>query len=84
MPEGSIVADHIWKRFRPDRRRRLMRDEIERFKGWPIVLDERISPQNLTPHANDVGALGKLFWIEISESGKGPLRHYSKLRPVWT
>src|SRR5262245_60576017 len=33
LPEGSIVADHIWKRFRPDRRRRLLRDEIERFKG---------------------------------------------------
>jgi ABC-type polysaccharide/polyol phosphate transport system ATPase subunit len=33
LPEGSIVADHIWKRFRPDRRRRLLRDEIERFRG---------------------------------------------------
>jgi ABC-type polysaccharide/polyol phosphate transport system ATPase subunit len=33
LPEGSIVADHIWKRFRPDRRRRLLRDEIERIRG---------------------------------------------------
>jgi ABC-type polysaccharide/polyol phosphate transport system ATPase subunit len=33
LPEGSIIADHIWKRFRPDRRRRLLRDEIERIRG---------------------------------------------------
>src|SRR5262245_31338074 len=33
LPEGAIVAEHIWKRFRPDRRRRLLRDEIERIRG---------------------------------------------------
>ncbi len=33
LPDGTVVANRIWKRFRPDRRRRLMRDEIERLRG---------------------------------------------------
>ena len=35
MPEGTIRTDHIWKRFRADRRRRLARDQLE-------VLGERM------------------------------------------
>jgi len=31
LPEGTISASHIWKRFRADRRRMLLRDEVERF-----------------------------------------------------
>lgn len=35
LPEGSIAAEHIWKRFRADRRRMLLRDELERIReGW--------------------------------------------------
>lgn len=30
LPRGAIVAEHLWKRFRPDRRRKLLRDEMER------------------------------------------------------
>ena len=32
MPTGTIVADHLWKRFRADRRRSRIRDEIERAR----------------------------------------------------
>jgi ABC-type polysaccharide/polyol phosphate transport system ATPase subunit len=31
LPEGSIEARHIWKRFRADRQRTLLRDELERL-----------------------------------------------------
>lgn len=33
LPEGSISARRIWKRFRADRRRRLFRDELQRLKA---------------------------------------------------
>ena len=32
-PEGTIAATHIWKRFRADRRRMLLRDEPSGFAG---------------------------------------------------
>jgi ABC-type polysaccharide/polyol phosphate transport system ATPase subunit len=32
-PEGTIDARHIWKRFRADRRRMLLRDEFERLRN---------------------------------------------------
>lgn len=32
-PRGSISANHVWKRFRPDRRRSLFRDELERWRN---------------------------------------------------
>jgi ABC-type polysaccharide/polyol phosphate transport system ATPase subunit len=31
LPEGTIAARHIWKRFRADRNRMLLRDELERL-----------------------------------------------------
>jgi ABC-type polysaccharide/polyol phosphate transport system ATPase subunit len=42
LPEGTIVVDRVWKRFRADRRRRLLREELERVvnrfrgssRGW--------------------------------------------------
>lgn len=33
LPSGTIVADHIWKRFRADRRRSRLRDEIDRARA---------------------------------------------------
>jgi ABC-type polysaccharide/polyol phosphate transport system ATPase subunit len=30
LPEGTIVVDHVWKRFRADRRRKLLREEFDR------------------------------------------------------
>ena len=46
MPEGTIVVDRVWKRFRADRRRRLLREEVERLanrfrgneRGWRWAL----------------------------------------------
>lgn len=46
MPEGTIVVDRVWKRFRSDRRRRLLREELERVaarfrgidRGWRWAL----------------------------------------------
>ena len=32
LPSGTIIADHLWKRFRADRRRSRVRDEIERAR----------------------------------------------------
>jgi ABC-type polysaccharide/polyol phosphate transport system ATPase subunit len=32
-PEGTIDASHIWKRFRADRRRMLLRDELEHLRN---------------------------------------------------
>jgi ABC-type polysaccharide/polyol phosphate transport system ATPase subunit len=43
-PDGSITTDHVWKRFRADRTRRLLRDRVSEFgrsKGrdkWRWVL----------------------------------------------
>jgi len=31
LPEGTIKTDHVWKRFRADRARRLLRDRISEF-----------------------------------------------------
>ena len=33
LPSGTIEADHIWKRFRADRNRALLRDELERLRA---------------------------------------------------
>lgn len=30
-PEGTVTIDHVWKRFRSDRGRRLLRDHVNRF-----------------------------------------------------
>ena len=46
MPEGTIVVDRVWKRFRADKRRRLLREEFERVvsrfrgidRGWRWAL----------------------------------------------
>ena len=32
-PKGTIDARHIWKRFRADRRRMLLRDELEHLRN---------------------------------------------------
>lgn len=33
LPDGTITANRIWKRFRADRQRMLLRDEIERLRA---------------------------------------------------
>jgi ABC-type polysaccharide/polyol phosphate transport system ATPase subunit len=33
LPDGTIAAHHIWKRFRADRGRMLLRDELERLRN---------------------------------------------------
>ncbi len=33
LPSGTLVADRLWKRFRADQRRTLLRDELERLRG---------------------------------------------------
>jgi len=50
--EGTIVASHLWKRFKADRGRPVLRDELERLRGrnqrgWTWVLrdiDFRVEP----------------------------------------
>lgn len=46
LPEGSVVATHIWKRFRADKQRRMLRDQLPqlgrglrgRRRGWRWAL----------------------------------------------
>jgi ABC-type polysaccharide/polyol phosphate transport system ATPase subunit len=33
LPKGTIYARHVWKRFRADRRRMLLRDELEHLRN---------------------------------------------------
>lgn len=33
LPEGSVNADRVWKRFRGDRHRSLLRDEVQRLRS---------------------------------------------------
>jgi ABC-type polysaccharide/polyol phosphate transport system ATPase subunit len=33
LPRGTVVAEHVWKRFRADRRRALLRDEVARLRA---------------------------------------------------
>ncbi len=56
LPNGSIEVNHLWKRFRADRRRRKMRDEVQRVRarlrgesdqGWRWALRDvelKVSP----------------------------------------
>lgn len=48
LPEGSVVATHIWKRFRADKRRRMLRDQLPQLgrgllgarRGWRWALQD--------------------------------------------
>src|SRR5438105_48973 len=72
-PKGSIEVGHVWKRFRADRRRRLLRDEIQRLsarlagkakRGWRWALRDvnlRLEP------GESVGLVG------VNGSGKTTL-----------
>lgn len=64
LPDGTIAANQIWKRFRADRRRMLLRDELERLaarvrgnrgSGWRWVL--RDLSLNVAP-GESVGLIG--------------------------
>jgi ABC-type polysaccharide/polyol phosphate transport system ATPase subunit len=72
LPEGTIVVDRVWKRFRADRRRRLLREEFERVvnrfrgidRGWRWAL------RDISLELEPGGSLG-LFGI--NGSGKTTL-----------
>jgi ABC-type polysaccharide/polyol phosphate transport system ATPase subunit len=70
--KGTIVVDRVWKRFREDRRRRLLRDELERLvaqlrghhRGWRWALRD----VSIDIHPGDsVGVMG------VNGSGKTTL-----------
>jgi ABC-type polysaccharide/polyol phosphate transport system ATPase subunit len=71
-PRGTVALDHVWKRFRADRRRALLREELERAwghvrghqHGWRWALKD-IS-FSLTP-GDSVGVVG------VNGSGKTTL-----------
>jgi ABC-type polysaccharide/polyol phosphate transport system ATPase subunit len=64
LPEGAIQTDHLWKRFRADRRRKLLRDELQRVgarlrgrggRGWRWALRD----MNLTAQPGEaIGLVG--------------------------
>jgi ABC-type polysaccharide/polyol phosphate transport system ATPase subunit len=72
LPEGTIVVDRVWKRFRADKRRRLLREEFERVvsrfrgidRGWRWAL------RDISLELEPGGSLG-LFGI--NGSGKTTL-----------
>lgn len=72
LPEGTVAVDHVWKRFRSDRRRALLREEMERVwgrlrrkeHGWRWAL--RDVSFNLQP-GDAVGVVG------VNGSGKTTL-----------
>jgi ABC-type polysaccharide/polyol phosphate transport system ATPase subunit len=64
LRSGTVVVDRVWKRFRADRRRSLLRDEIERLmarrrgehRGWTWALRDisfRIEP------GDSIGVVGR-------------------------
>jgi ABC-type polysaccharide/polyol phosphate transport system ATPase subunit len=63
LPEGTVAVDQVWKRFRADRRRALLREELERVwghikgsgDGWRWAL--RDVTFNLAP-GDSVGVVG--------------------------
>jgi ABC-type polysaccharide/polyol phosphate transport system ATPase subunit len=73
LPKGAIRMDHLWKRFRADRRRMLLRDELERLharlrgrggKDWRWALRD----VNLTADPGEsIGLIG------VNGSGKTTL-----------
>ena len=64
MPEGGVRTEHLWKRFRADRRRMLLRDELQRVgarlrgrggRGWRWALRD----VNLTAQPGEaIGLIG--------------------------
>jgi ABC-type polysaccharide/polyol phosphate transport system ATPase subunit len=64
LPEGVVRAEHLWKRFRADRRRMLLRDELQRVgarlrgrggRGWRWALKD----VNLTAQPGEaIGLIG--------------------------
>ena len=33
-PDGTVIVDHVWKRFRSDRARALLKDHVSRSRAW--------------------------------------------------
>ncbi|MGH2596896.1 MAG: ABC transporter ATP-binding protein, partial [Actinomycetota bacterium] len=69
MPEGTIAADHVWKRFHADRSRRQLRDQIDQLparlkgarRGWRWAL------RDIGFHAEPGDSIGL---VGINGSGK--------------
>src|SRR5690349_24172595 len=53
--------------------------ELEWLEWRPIVLHKCVAARDLAPDTRDVGALGELGGIKISEAGQSALSHPYKL-----
>jgi ABC-type polysaccharide/polyol phosphate transport system ATPase subunit len=74
LPEGSIAATHIWKRFRSDRARRLLRDRVENWNENLVPKRRALRWRWALRDVNLVAAPGEsVGLIGVNGSGKSTL-----------
>jgi len=74
LPDGSVRAAEIWKRFRADRRRRLLRDQIEHGVNRALGRDEPAAWRWVLRDVNlDVPPGQAVGLVGVNGSGKSTL-----------
>ncbi len=72
-PEGSVVVDQVWKRFRSDRHRNLLRDEVTRLVGHMRGTSQRGWRWAVEDVSFEVRKGGSLALVGANGSGKSTM-----------